>query len=156
MSDDDMVRVIDKLSPGTSFMMSNGSVAVVGDPSKEEAIPMSVAWAPQLLVKGDSDGDRKLSFKEFAGIMRMAGMSQNDAAGLFAKFNHGKDGAVSVEDFVEGVSAAEASGNDVFTRVIQSFLNDAEGKMDDEAYKKFMAQGSEVADRYWGQHRHKR
>lgn len=143
----------DEMIPGHTYHFSNGTVATVADPSTVTSIPLSVAWAPQLLAKGDQNGDNKLDFKEFSGIVKLGGMSSDDAQKLFDTFKKGKDGTVSVDDFVSGVQAAEKSGNPIFTKAIGSFLNDANGQMMDGAYQQFMAQGSALATQYWAAHR---
>jgi hypothetical protein len=137
-------------TPGSTYKGSNGSTIIVGDSKKLASTPLSVAWAPQLFVKGDQDGDNKLSLEEFSGLVKMAGVNSDDAKKLFDNFSKSDDGTLSVQDFVDGVRSSVNSGDKVFDHVFDSFLKTQEGKFDDTSYQAFMQQGGEAASQYWG------
>lgn len=113
------------------------------------ATPLAVAWAPQMFVQGDTNGDDSLSKSEFESLMSRAGQAVDDADKLFASFDQSGDGNLSLTEFVDGVNSSIKSGSDVFSKLMHSYVTDTYGNTDNNAMTSFLSTGSAEADAYW-------
>lgn len=114
-----------------------------------EKTPLTVAWAPQLLAQADSNGNNHLSLDEFASQLKRVGVDTASAKRLFDAFDTSKTGALSVDDFVEGIKRDFGSGSDLFTRLIDTYTKGPDGHDDVAATNKFLSDGLAQANRYW-------
>ncbi|PRY04482.1 EF-hand domain-containing protein [Paraburkholderia sp. BL25I1N1] len=111
--------------------------------------PMAVAWAPQMFVQGDTDGDDSLSKTEFESLLKRAGETVANADKLFASFDQSGDGSVSLTEFVDGVNSSVNSGSDVFNKLMNSYVTGADGQTDESAMDSFLSAGAAEANAYW-------
>ncbi|WP_295996998.1 EF-hand domain-containing protein [Rugamonas sp.] len=134
----------------TIVTLSNGqtSKVVEGDVNSLIATPLTIAWAPETFVQGDTDRNQSLNATEFATQLKRVGVSAETAQKLFASFDTSKDGTLSIDEFVQGVKANYASGDTLFTKLVDSYTTDASGKVDDAATDRFLSQGLAVANQY--------
>lgn len=140
-------------TPSTSVTLSDGSVSEVSVYSGNlKMVPMSVVTAPQLFVQGDIDGDNLLSRDEFATQLKLVGVNDVEAAQLFDEFSHSKSDALSLDDYVQGIIAANKQGNDVFQRLFSVYTSGKEGGLDQDAFPAFVAAGASLAAQYWRDH----
>lgn len=139
--------------PSTTVTLSDGTVSEVSTyTGKLSSMPMSVATAPEIFVQGDTDHDNSLSLQEFTQQLNRVGVSSDAAAKLFDEINTSKNANLSLDDFVNGVVAANKKGNSVFQDLFTLYTSDQNGKSSLEAFNTFMAQGAAVANQYWTEH----
>jgi hypothetical protein len=112
------------------------------------ATPLAAAWAPQTLVAGDHNQDQQLSESEFADQLERVGISADAARKLFASFDMSRDDSVDVDEFVKGVGKDVASGSTVFTQLIDSYVNNPSGSVDQQAMGDFLRKGAALARQY--------
>ena len=130
------------LSNGQSSNVTSGSVTLSG-------MPLAVAWAPQLFVQADADHDNKLTGTEFANLMKRGGMTTAAAQTLFQSFDLSNDGTLSMNEFVQGVAAVQASGNTAFGKVIDSYTTSQDGNLNQQSMQNFLSAGQSEAEKYW-------
>ncbi len=119
---------------------------------KLSMIPMSSLTAPQIFVKTDQDGDGKINFKEFSEQLKRTGTSEAAAKVLFDSFKKSKGGTISLDDFVDGVVAANKNGSSVFQDLYSSYVSGSDGKFDIATSDAFMASGGSVVTDYFTRH----
>lgn len=128
-------------------------VVTLSDGSKKSdfltATPLAVAWAPQMFVQGDSNGDRQLSKDEFETQMKRAGLAAEAADKLFKTLDSSDDGQLTVSEYVDGANDSIRAGNELFNRLMQSYTQDANGGMQKSAMDQFLKAGEDVASAYW-------
>jgi Ca2+-binding EF-hand superfamily protein len=113
------------------------------------ATPLAVAWAPQMFVQGDKNGDDSLSLDEFQAQLSRVGVGADDAKQLFSSFDTSDDGQVSLTEFVKGISKSIASGNQTFNDLLDSYTRDANGNLDQTKTDNFLSAGEGLADTFW-------
>lgn len=140
----------DAESPSTIVNLSDGvaSTVIEGNAASLTAVPLATAWAPQMLVQGDTNHDEQLDLKEFANQLQRAGVAAEAAKKLFASFDTSQDGLLSVDEFAKGVEASVDSGATVFSTLSDSYVRDAAGNIDEAARSDFLAKGRALADQY--------
>lgn len=121
------------------------------------ARPISVAWAPEIFVQADADGNNGLTSDEFAKELSRTGVDADVAKKLFDSFDKSKDGSLSMKEFVDGVTAdnasdvdgvtgsgvTAASGGSTFQKLAESY------ETNDAVMTSFLNKGSAAADQYW-------
>lgn len=105
--------------------------------------PLSVAWAPVTFVQADADGNNGLTSDEFAQELSRVGVGADVAKKLFDGFDKSKDGSLSMNEFVDGVTADNTSGSSTFQDLAASY------ETDESAMTSFMNKGSAAASQYW-------
>jgi hypothetical protein len=113
------------------------------------ATPLAVAWAPQMFVQGDKNGDDALSLDEFQTQLSRAGVGADDAKQLFKSFDTSDDGLVSLTEFVTGVHNSIASGSQVFNDLLDSYTRDSNGNLDQSKTDNFLSSGQSLAETFW-------
>lgn len=111
--------------------------------------PISVAWAPGTFVEADADGSNGLTSDEFAQELSRVGVGADVAKKLFDSFDKSKDGSVSMNEFVDGVTADNASGSSTFQDLAATY------ETDEATLTSFMNKGSGAVDNYWNTIREK-
>ena len=134
----------------TVVTLSNGQTSSVTSASGGlTGTPLSVAWAPQMFAKADTDNSTGVTADEFGKLLTQAGITSDQASALFSSFDTSKDGVVSVDEFVAGVQSQENTGSKTFENLLHSIVDNSDGSLNGQATDAFLAQGSAVADRYW-------
>ncbi|HEY4316647.1 MAG TPA: EF-hand domain-containing protein [Herbaspirillum sp.] len=110
---------------------------------------LSEAWAPQMHVQADADHDNLLSASEFEDQMQRVGIAVAQAQEMFRTFDKSGDGRISVEEYVAGVKASNSSGSTLFNRLLDSYVRNPDGKINDQAETDFLSKGSAAAEKYW-------
>lgn len=105
--------------------------------------PMSVAWAPETFVQADADSNNGLTSDEFAQELSRDGVVADVAKKLFESFDKSKDGRLSMNEFVDGVAADNASGSSTFQDLAAS------NETEEATMTSFLNKGSGAADQYW-------
>lgn len=143
----------DEPRPSTTVTLTNGSVSEVNAYTGAlNGTPLSITASPQLFVQADKNNDLSLSLEEFTDQMARIGVSQDDAAQLFDSINVSRNAKLSLDDFVTGVAATNAQGNDVFQKLYMSYISHQDGTFDERLLSAFMDKGASVAAQYWGAH----
>lgn len=114
-----------------------------------QSTPLAVAWAPQMFVQGDKNGDDSLSLDEFQTQLARAGVSADAAKQLFKSFDTSEDGQISLSAFVTGVNKSIASGSQIFNNLMDSYTRDANGDFDHAAADNFLSAGAAAANAFW-------
>lgn len=104
---------------------------------------ISVAWAPATFVQADADGNNGLTTDEFAQELSRVGVGADVAKKLFASFDKSRDGTLSMNEFVDGVTADNASGSSTFQDLAASY------ETDEATLTSFLNKGSAGAAQYW-------
>jgi hypothetical protein len=106
--------------------------------------PMSVAWAPALFVNAAADPSKGLTSDEFSTELSKVGVDEDTAKKLFDSFDKSKDGTLSMDEFVDGVTADNASGHSRFQDLALSYASNQ------TSMNALMDKGSDAIDEYWG------
>jgi hypothetical protein len=110
---------------------------------------LSEAWAPQMHVQADADHDNLLSAGEFEDQMQRVGIAVAQAQEMFRRFDKSGDGRISVEEYVAGVKASNSSGSMLFNKLLDTYVRNPDGKINDQAETDFLSKGSAAAEKYW-------
>lgn len=105
--------------------------------------PLSVAWAPATYANSDTDGSDGLTIDEFTKELSRAGVDADTAKKLFSSFDKSNDGSVSMDEFVDGVTADNAKGSSTFQDLAMTYA------LDETAYLSFTNKGAAATDKYW-------
>jgi hypothetical protein len=133
-------------SPSTIVTLSDGSESNVTEYSgKLSGTPLAVAWAPQMLVQADANKDEQLDSAEFAQQLERAGVTVDEAKKMFASFDKSADGALSVDEYVQGVKDSIAHGSQLFAGLSDLYTHDAAGHFDPAG---FLKDGQALAEKY--------
>jgi Ca2+-binding EF-hand superfamily protein len=137
-------------SPSTIVTLSDGTTSTVveADPSSLQATPLAQLWSPQMFVQGDQNQDTQIDEEEFGQQLARVGVSEDDAKKLFQTFDSSGDGKVSPEEFIQGIRNSLGSGSDLFKNLLNSYIDDASGKLDVAAFSAFMQKGQALAEQY--------
>jgi Ca2+-binding EF-hand superfamily protein len=136
--------------------LSNGhnTNVINGDVSSLSAMPLTVAWAPQLFVQADANRDNQLTVGEFTDQLSRIGETADTAKALFSKFDTDDDGKLSIDEFVHGVQSNVATGGGaLFSRLIDFYTVNPNDKDDKQPLNDFLAAGLAVANAYWSKTR---
>jgi Ca2+-binding EF-hand superfamily protein len=85
----------------------------------------------------------RIAFIEFAQQLSRVGVGADVARKLFDSFDKSKDGSLSMNEFVDGVTADNASGSSTFQDLAAS------NETDEATMTSFLNKGSGAADQYW-------
>jgi hypothetical protein len=110
---------------------------------------LSEAWAPQMHVQADADHDNQLNAGEFQDQMQRVGIAAAQAQEMFRQFDKSGDGRISVEEYVAGVKASNRSGSMLFNKLLDTYVRNPDGKINDQAETDFLSKGSAAAEKYW-------
>jgi Ca2+-binding EF-hand superfamily protein len=137
-------------SSSTIVTLSSGAISAVDEGSTTGlvGVPLAAAWAPQMLVQGDTNKDEQLDTDEFAAQLERAGLAAEQAKKLFDSFDTSSDGILSVDEFVDGVKASIDSGDTLFSKLADSYTRDADGNLNSSALKDFLEKGRALAEKY--------
>ncbi|MDB6145183.1 MAG: hypothetical protein JWP80_4227 [Pseudomonas sp.] len=105
--------------------------------------PLSVVWAPAFFVNAAADPDKGLTSDEFASELSGVGVDADEAKKLFDSFDKSKDGSLSMNEFVDGVTADNASGKSRFQDLAMSYATN------ETAMNALMDKGGTAVDQYW-------
>lgn len=119
----------------------------------KSAMPLSEAWAPQFMVKGDFNGDAQLSQDEFVDLLAKASVAEDKARELFAQFGGTEKQGITVDQFFEGIKNSNARGETTFSKLTDSVLYDKQGKVDESGLSSFLQAGAAFAEQFWGSRR---
>ncbi|WP_397448243.1 EF-hand domain-containing protein [Pseudomonas sp. NA-150] len=124
--------------PATSVTLSSKAQSAYGVRS------FGVVWAPGMFDAADTDKSNGLNISEFATELGRVGVDADEAKKLFDSFDKSKDGTVSMDEFVDGVIADNATNtNSSFQSLALSYMSD------DTTMKSFMTNESPTIDQYW-------
>jgi Ca2+-binding EF-hand superfamily protein len=110
--------------------------------------PLSIAWAPETFVQGDTNEDENLDVGEFSEQLKRIGVTSEDAQKLFSSFDTSSDGKLSIFEFVDGVTQSIKNGEKQFTDLVNSYTQDKSGHFDQVATKDFLDKGAALAAKY--------
>lgn len=139
---------------GAAQQTSGGAMSADIQPGKlKSAMPLSEAWAPQFLVKGDLNGDSQLSQDEFVDLLGKAAVEKDKALALFKEFGGTEKQGITVDQFFEGIKDSNARGDTAFSQMTQSLLYGKQGALDASGLQDFLRAGASFAEQFWQRHR---
>lgn len=138
------------ISASTTVTLSDGRQSVVteGDVSQLKSMSLTLAWAPQMFVQGDTSRDENLTLDEFSQQLQRVGVTADAAKQLFNSFDTSTNGELSVMEFVEGLTRNYNSGDQLFTNLLNSYTHDKSGNLDAAATDSFLLKGEALAIKY--------
>ncbi len=117
-------------------------------PGHNTVTPLSECYAPQMLFQADQNKDAQLDIGEFSKQMKRVGVSAEMALTMFKSFDQSQDGQVSVKEFIAGIKSANATGDQLFQALVNTYTEDANGNFNEAKSGKFLSDGLDFANRY--------
>jgi len=136
-------------SPASIVTLSNGHSMTVIPGELKSVMPLTEAWGPQMFFQADSSKNEKLTSSEFADQLKRIGVSAETASKLFKTFDTSNDAGLSVDEYVAGIRSINASGNTMFSDLMNSYSRSPDGQIDNAAQDNFLKQGEALATKYW-------